>query len=344
MTNKSRLEQTKKEDAFIQRIHNYLSNNWNDISKGKKVLSLLTNGIGLLTTIWKRGVTLQKPGKKGNVFGFLTVETTKDRSQETFWYLSNVRWLRIEPENNENTIEKKFSISKIFKKIKILEIHHISVGNILDLNRIVPRLHIFSVSHTQIKQFSDIFHLPKKDKTPINSSSLLRSLSCNFNNLTQIDESLTHCINLENLDLSNNKITKITNLKKNFQIKQLNLSSNLINTTENINKNVGPITKLNLGNNQIQKIESICMIFSLVYLDLSNNDLDSFAEVSKLSQLASLQTLIIENNPICCVKNYFQIIISMFIEHETIQKINHQNIRKLKDFKLIKRYLDYEKN
>jgi Leucine-rich repeat (LRR) protein len=138
-------------------------------------------------------------------------------------------------------------------------------------------------------------------------------LSILFNKISSINDLKNLHITapiLIGLDLSTNKLGKITNLEKLSELLLLNLFNNKISRIEGLDglkklkelkineNNIGKIegleklknlTLLNLSKNQIRKIEGIDHLTHLKRLDLSNNKLASLENFPRFDKLTSLE-------------------------------------------------------
>ena len=97
---------------------------------------------------------------------------------------------------------------------------------------------------------------------------------------------------LTNLDLSSNKIGKISGLEKLTELETLSLNSNNIQKIEGLKKLV-KLKNLSLSNNKIQQFEGLENLRKLQTLNINNNAITS---VRGLEHLTSLKILGINNN------------------------------------------------
>lgn len=73
------------------------------------------------------------------------------------------------------------------------------------------------------------------------------------------------------LDLSNNRIQKITNLENCVQLDTLIISNNRISSLQHVNLALGNVRVLNLQNNLIESTLGLEKLFGLECLDLRGN-------------------------------------------------------------------------
>ncbi|KAJ6231650.1 serine/threonine-protein kinase 11-interacting protein [Anaeramoeba flamelloides] len=207
------------------------------------------------------------------------------------------------------------NLKKIFKKIKLLEIHGGSVTQIADLKKILPTLHTLIITNNVISSLQNVFGKNDFVDGSDQSDVAIRVFSCTGNQLEEIDNSLAPLLELRKLDLSHNKISKIKNLRNNFNLISLDLKWNQISSLSKINSQLGNLTELILSNNQIKAVGDLYKLKSLKILDLSRNLITQFQEIEKLKRLPILKKLFLKGNPICKAKNYFEITISIFKDH-----------------------------
>lgn len=113
---------------------------------------------------------------------------------------------------------------------------------------IFTALQYLNLSHNKISSF---------DILTFEGVMELKTLDVSYNMLFEIGNSFTRFMNLDELFLQNNKLTKLTdyNLITLLQLKNLNLSSNMIESFENNTfKNLVMLEYLDLSNNKIEII------------------------------------------------------------------------------------------
>ncbi|KAJ1430103.1 hypothetical protein B484DRAFT_396060, partial [Ochromonadaceae sp. CCMP2298] len=102
---------------------------------------------------------------------------------------------------------------------------------------------------------------------------------------------------LRQLNLSYNAITRIEGLGRLHLLVELNLAENAVRHIDGL-ASLSALERLNLSGNQIQRIpESISTLRKLTHLRIARNDLDVVADLSHLSQLPSLASLRLDENP-----------------------------------------------
>ncbi|WP_372368636.1 leucine-rich repeat domain-containing protein [Candidatus Uabimicrobium sp. HlEnr_7] len=108
---------------------------------------------------------------------------------------------------------------------------------------------------------------------PMNKLSSLISLNLSGNNIKQMPETIKELRNLEELDVSLNKLAAFP-LYKNLPLKHLNISHNYLKKFPNTLLRYFRLESLDISNNQIRSIPSqILELKNLRQLNLSNNKL-----------------------------------------------------------------------
>jgi len=112
-------------------------------------------------------------------------------------------------------------------------------------------------------------------------------------------ESLSGCINLQELDLSYHLISRIEGLDGLSQLRDLNLAENNIRKLENLEP-CKALEVLNLTGNQIKELPRSALepLQKLRILKLARNRISSLPEVSNLSLLCRLEVLAMHGNPV----------------------------------------------
>ncbi|KAI4341528.1 hypothetical protein MLD38_026241 [Melastoma candidum] len=140
----------------------------------------------------------------------------------------------------------------------------------------------------------------------------LSFVSCPYNGLVLMDESLQLLPAVQTLDLSRNKFTKLDNLRKCIKLKYLDLGFNHLQNISLFNVGTCNLVKLVLRNNAIATLHGIENMKLLEGLDISYNVISSFSELQILADLPSLQNLWLEGNPVCCSRWYRPHVFSLF--------------------------------
>jgi len=138
--------------------------------------------------------------------------------------------------------------------------------------------------------------------------------------LAEIPESLSHITQLQELDLSNKKLTSLPKwLGKLTQLQKLNLSNNQLTT---LPESLGDLTQLwllDLSHNELKTLpESLGQLAKLQSLILSNNHLETLPE--SLGQLSQLQWLSLSSNPITVLPECLKTLVQL----DTLKLTNNQ--------------------
>ncbi|XP_010916192.1 uncharacterized protein [Elaeis guineensis] len=147
----------------------------------------------------------------------------------------------------------------------------------------------------------------------------LSFVSCAWNGLVLMDESLQLLPVVETLDLSRNRFAKVDNLRKCTKLRHLDLGFNHLQTIASFSEVSCRIVKLVLRNNALATLHGIENLKLLEGLDLSYNIISSFTELEILASLSCLQSLWLEGNPICCARWYRAHVFSFFSNPEKLK-------------------------
>lgn len=143
--------------------------------------------------------------------------------------------------------------------------------------------------------------LSKIDFREIGCCSQITTLDISCNNITDIS-AINALPALEELDVSNNKVSKIPDLGRCKKIQELDVSKNQISDLSGL-RNISSLTILRVESNKIVSMDSLGKLRALQELYLSNNrisEVKSFA-----SQFSSLEILDVSNNAITTVEELF---------------------------------------
>ncbi|KAF8606728.1 L domain-like protein [Ceratobasidium sp. AG-I] len=142
-------------------------------------------------------------------------------------------------------------------------------------------------SLARLKEF-----LPNLDRLNVGVPTCLRELNAAANQLTSLT-SYAHLLNLEVLDISNNQVDSIAQLKCLRHLRELSAAGNAISDLAGIAHSTS-LTKLNLKGNRLKSLSLEDHSWPHVEnIDLSNNGLKNIAG---LSNLATLVTLSLDHN------------------------------------------------
>ena len=142
-----------------------------------------------------------------------------------------------------------------------------------------------------------------KDMSGLSAVTTPRKIFCDDSWSCRIQKlgGLENMKNLEILSLPKAGITKIQGLDKGLKkLRELNLNNNRISRLEGLD-NLTNLEKLTLKNNKITKMEGMDNLKSLVWLGLSGNPIK---KMEGLDKLANLERLFLENTDIEVLENY----------------------------------------
>ncbi|XP_065890900.1 leucine-rich repeat-containing protein 23-like [Dysidea avara] len=214
------------------------------------------------------------------------------------------------------------------------DLQSLSLGDVSVLSTFV-HLRYLDVSNNKISDISCLNNLSqlivlKADHNLLQSASIaplayLQVLNLAHNNITTT-EGITHPL-LENLDLSFNQITELSDLSetnlptlttldchgnaltgaRNINIptlQKLYLATNQINTLEGLG-HLTQLTTLHLRENQLKTLDGLTeQMSALQYINLRGNPIEDIKEVAKLQCLPFLRALILSECPVCETDEY----------------------------------------
>ena len=116
--------------------------------------------------------------------------------------------------------------------------------------------------------------------------------------IEKMDATLSTLKACKHLSLSTNNIEKISSLSGMDNLSILSLGKNLIKKIENLDGIADTLEELWMSYNLITSLANVEKLTKLRILYISNNKIASFDELNKLSELGSLEELLLVNNPI----------------------------------------------
>ena len=141
----------------------------------------------------------------------------------------------------------------------------------------------------------------------------LKHFSCIYNNLKEIDASLSLADNVTSLDFSRNDILQAEHLRHLTHLVALDLSFNRLASLGEIPLCTG-VRRLFLQSNGIRCLEGIQNLERLEEADLRWNVLSSLREIVKLKSLSSLRLVSLAGNPICASASYRPHVLACLLE------------------------------
>ncbi|KAJ2560043.1 formin-binding protein [Coemansia sp. RSA 1933] len=149
----------------------------------------------------------------------------------------------------------------------------------------------------------------------------LRELDMYDNRLKRIDQGVGALAQLENLDLSFNKIRTIENIDALVNLHNLFFVSNKIQTIENLSR-LTMLRNLELGANRIRAIQNLDALVNLEELYLGKNKI---ARLENLGSLRRLRILSIQSNRITRIEGLEQLenLEELYLSHNGIERIEN---------------------
>ncbi|XP_031621376.1 nischarin [Contarinia nasturtii] len=203
-----------------------------------------------------------------------------------------------------------------FKNLKTLQVFGINVSNITNmgsLRQTIQQLAWHNTSAMQINEFLLCDRVHKDDAHDENIWPNLENINLSDNKLTVIDSSIKLAPNLKTLVLDQNQIKTIENLSSLPYMQTLSLCDNQIARCIDLHLILGGnLIHLNLSQNNLQSLEGFRKLFTLVKLDVSCNAIDSIDEVDYVANLPCLEELILTGNPIAGTVDYRSRVLARF--------------------------------
>nr|XP_043631844.1 uncharacterized protein LOC122603250 isoform X2 [Erigeron canadensis] len=206
-----------------------------------------------------------------------------------------------------------------FGRLKVLELRGCDLSSsaargLLELRHTLEKIICHNstdaLRHVFASRIAEIEHSPQWKRLSI--------VSCAYNGLVLMDDSLRLLPVVETLDLSRNKFAKVDNLWRCSKLKHLDLGFNHLRTIASFSKVSCQLVKLVLRNNALSTMRGVENLKSLEGLDLSYNIISNFSEIELLAGLPSLKTLWLEGNPVCSANWYRAQVYSFFSDPEKL--------------------------
>lgn len=145
--------------------------------------------------------------------------------------------------------------------------------------------------------------------------TMLRSLKLPNNLINNMDDCLQLLSSIEDVDLSRNQITELTNLSYCHTLLHLDMSYNLLSSMELVYLSLGNVQELNLTGNSITHTQGLERLMGLQRLNLSENLIADFVNIENLAGMPSLQELDLSLNSIAAHRDYRIRLFSIFQSH-----------------------------
>lgn len=126
--------------------------------------------------------------------------------------------------------------------------------------------------------------------------SNLCTLTCTRHGLVRIDNCFEQVTSLQQLNLSNNSIIRVTNLEPCLYLTHLDLSFNSIESMDGTARMLPNLRTLILAHNNISTTQGMDFFNCLEKLDLSYNSLKNWKDVKRLRELPFLDCLSLYGN------------------------------------------------
>lgn len=166
--------------------------------------------------------------------------------------------------------------------------------------------------------------------------SRLTSISCAYNGMLLMDDSLQLLPAVQFLDLSRNRFAKAANLHRCARLKFLDLGFNQLRNISSLGQVKSQLVKLVLRNNALVSVHGIASLSSLEALDLSHNLISNFKEIQSVAAIPSLNVLLLEGNPVSFSPCYREEVFSFFTDPAKVyldgMKIKQSEIWTVKKF------------
>lgn len=204
---------------------------------------------------------------------------------------------------------------KNFKNLKLLELIKVQCKNVQGIQSLRAQLQ-YLVCIRSISEVGEILEKCGADASQGLVWNELKEAVFNHNDLESIDNSFEYAPWLHTLDLSHNEIQDIRPLNCLYNLKHLNLGYNkLISIPTFTGQICNRLQVLIICNNFIEDITGLIVLINIRELDLSDNCIMQHNLLTPLANLATLQWLNLQGNPI-----------SYHVEHRTLTSYNlHRN-------------------
>ncbi|GJQ72630.1 hypothetical protein Trydic_g1293 [Trypoxylus dichotomus] len=204
--------------------------------------------------------------------------------------------LKVYPE--ENLVNNQIIDISLFKNLKLLEIHRFSCNVLTGLKNIRSQLE-YLICVRSVTNLKDVLENCGGDKVQGFLWNELKEAVFCHNSIDNLDTSLEFVPQLSSIDLSHNCIQNAYYINCLSNLRYLNLGFNKIENVPVFNGQLcDTLEVLVLRNNYIDDIKELAALINLRDLDLSNNCLIEHNQLVPLSNLANLQRLILEGNPL----------------------------------------------
>jgi hypothetical protein len=228
---------------------------------------------------------------------------------------------------NDNWSKFKYSFVRVKDKFiyvnrrkKDLVLRNLDVGSFSEIDNLetFSFLEVLDLSNNKISTISNLDKLSGLKKLRILNLSFnqIESVNLDVGSFSEIDN--LEFSFLEVLDLSNNKISTISNLDRLSGLKSLNLSFNIIESVKGVGSlpnleilwltgntisylkefnRFSNLKRLYLEGNSVTNLDGLDKLEKLEKIDLRKNKIQTVPKFTK--ELTNLKRILISNNPIC---------------------------------------------
>ena len=217
-----------------------------------------------------------------------------------------------------NIIQNNLSFTlNTFKSVETLTLTEANTSSIGHLGAVRRATKILQVNQSGMAQMSDILLCDTVFQESVEGSDphkwlSLTDVDVSYNQITKTDDSIALAPNIEKLNLSCNKLSSVESLTMLPHLVSLNLSNNLFNVLESMHTKLGNVVDLDLSQNSLTSLKGLSKLYSLASLNVSTNNICEIVEVSHISGLPCLETLIITGNPVATVVDYRTKVLELF--------------------------------
>lgn len=201
-----------------------------------------------------------------------------------------------------NTLPLHFSA---FKTLEHISLNNINCAFITDLGSLRYTLKNITVNKCTFKSFVELFlcdKIHKSDLSHQNEWKNVLNVGISNTSVTTIDQSVRLLPNLTFFSLDNNQISEISNLDCLPSLSHLTLKKNRLNKLETIVAK--KLVLLDLSENQIETLEPFSKLDALETLNVQMNKINAVDEVRHISDLPSLENLVLTGNPVSQIVDY----------------------------------------
>ena len=141
----------------------------------------------------------------------------------------------------------------------------------------------------------------------------LSTLDLAENNISEINADATLLMpRLRTLNLSCNTIESIGSLSHLSELEELNLSGNRIRQLPDLHTKLGNVKSLSLAQNQLISLDGLGKLYGLVSLDVRSNRITDLEKIRRVACLPCLEELTLIGNPVTTALDFRTKVFTMF--------------------------------